>query len=143
MPTSAKITGIFCSNGACWKCSSMSCIPASNSWKLSTPIANIIDRPIALSSEYLPPTQSQNSNILAVSIPNFSTSSELVDSATKCFATADSSPSARTSHCLAVRAFVIVSSVVNVLLAIKNSVSDGSKSRRVSAICVPSTLDTK
>ena len=51
-------------------------------------MAIISERPIAESKEYRPPTQSQNSNMLAVSMPKSATFSALVDSATKCLATA-------------------------------------------------------
>ena len=51
--------------------------------------------------------------------------------------------SAASSQSRAVRAFVIVSSVVNVLDETMNSVSAGSRSRVASAKSVPSTLDTK
>ena len=40
----------------------------------SGPMAIISDRPMAESIEYRPPTQSQNSNMLAVSMPNSATS---------------------------------------------------------------------
>src|SRR2546429_7007587 len=50
--------------------------------------------------------------MLAVSMPNFATSAALVDTATKCLATARSSRSVRSVHSRALRAFVIVSSVV-------------------------------
>ena len=56
-------------------------------------------------------------------MPNLRTASVLVDSATKCLATAASEPSASTSHLRAVAALVIVSSVVNVFDAMTNSVS--------------------
>ena len=71
------------------------------------------------------------------------TSSALVDTATKCFATAASSPSVASDHSRAVRAFVIVSSVVNVFDAMMNSVSPGSRSRVASWKSVPSTFETK
>ena len=48
--------------------------PARSSRKRSGPIAIISERPIAESSEYRPPTQSQNSNMFSVSIPNSATS---------------------------------------------------------------------
>ena len=83
------------SAGAVRKCSSTMRKPSSISRKRSGPMAIIRDRPIAESKEYRPPTQSQNSNMLAVSIPNPVTFSAFVDSATKCFATAFSSPLAR------------------------------------------------
>ena len=47
---------------------------------------------MAESMEYRPPTQSQNSNIFAVSIPNCATSDAFVETATKWLATALSSP---------------------------------------------------
>ena len=55
--------------------------------KFSVPMASIVERPIAESIEYRPPTQSQNSNMLAVSMPNLATSEALVETATKCLAT--------------------------------------------------------
>ena len=60
--------------------------------KFSAPIASIVDRPIAESMEYRPPTQSQNSNMLRVSMPNSETFAALVETATKCLATALASP---------------------------------------------------
>ena len=79
------------SSGAIRKCSSIARKPASSSRKSSGPIAIISDRPIAESIEYRPPTQSQNPNMFVVSMPNSRTLSALVDTATKCFATAASS----------------------------------------------------
>jgi hypothetical protein len=81
--------------------------------------------------------------MLSVSMPNFRTSAAFVDTATKCRATARSSPSARSSHARAVRALVSVSSVVNVLEATTKSVSAGSRSRVASTKSAPSTLETK
>ena len=82
--------------------------------------------------------------MLSVSIPKAATASAFVETATKCRAIADSSPpSAASTQARAVRAFVIVSSVVNVLEATMNSVSSASRSRVASAKSVPSTLDTK
>ena len=80
--------------------------------------------------------------MLAVSMPNFATRSALVDTATKCLATAASEPSAPTIHCRAEVALVSVSSVPNVLEEMMNSVSSGSRSRVASAKSVESTLDT-
>lgn len=45
-----------------------------------------MDNPMADQKEYRPPTQSQNLNMLAESIPNSTTAFVLVDKATKCFA---------------------------------------------------------
>ena len=117
--------------------------PASIARKFSGPIAIIVDRPIAESIEYRPPTQSQNSNMFAVSMPNLLTSSALVETATKCLAIAFSSCNAARHQARAVRALVIVSSVVNVFDETMNSVSAGSRSRVASAKSVPSTLETK
>ena len=52
----------------------------------------MVESPIAESIEYRPPTQSQNSNMLVVSMPNSATFSAFVDTATKCLATALASP---------------------------------------------------
>ncbi len=106
-------------------------------------MAIIRDRPIAESYEYRPPTQSQNSNMLSGSMPNSVTLPAFVDSATKCFATAFSSPSkAFSSQERAEVALVMVSIVVNVLDATMNSVSAGSRSRVASCRSEPSTFDT-
>ena len=135
-------TGRFCSNGALRKCSSIAWKPSSISRNCFGPIAIIVDNPIAESIEYLPPTQSQKPNMFMTSMPNFSTASEFVDTATKCLAIDDLSCSASSTHWRAVAAFVIVSSVVNVLDDTMNTVSAGSRSRVASAKSVPSTLDT-
>ena len=124
------------------KCSSISCDPASISPNCSGPIATIVDKPMADSMEYRPPTQSQNSNMFAVSMPNLATRSAFVDTATKCLATAASEPRAPTIHSRAEVALVSVSSVPNVLEEMMNSVSVGSRSRVASAKSVESTLDT-
>jgi hypothetical protein len=82
--------------------------------------------------------------MLAVSMPNPATSLALVDSATKCRATASlPARSLSSSQLRAERALVRVSWVVNVLDATMNSVRSGSRSATVSARWVPSTLDTK
>ena len=79
-----------------------------------------------------------------VSMPNFATSSALVDTATKCFALAVASPSnALRIHFRAVWALVIVSSVVKVLLQTMKSVSSGSRSRVFSWKSLASTFETK
>ena len=76
-------------------------------------------------------------------MPNLRTSDSLVDTATKCFSTAGSLPSAPTSQARAVRALVIVSSVVNVFDATMKSVSAGFRSRVASTKSVASTFETK
>ena len=81
--------------------------------------------------------------MLSVSMPNFETSSALVETATKCLAMPHSSPIPASTHSRAVRALVIVSSVVKVFEEITKSVSSGSRSRVFSTKSVPSTLETK
>ena len=80
--------------------------------------------------------------MFAGSIPNLSTSSRFVETATTCRAIADSSPRPSRSHARAVCAFVIVSSVVNVFEEMTKRVSACSRSRTASAKSVPSTFDT-
>jgi hypothetical protein len=78
-----------------------------------------------------------------VSIPNCATSAAFIETATKWFATDFSSPFKPASNQeRAVRAFVIVSSVVKVFDETINSVSAGSQSRTASTKAVPSRLDT-
>ena len=81
--------------------------------------------------------------MFSLSIPNASTPFSLVLSATKCFATDDLSLHAFKNQSRAVWAFVIVSCVVNVLEAIKNSVSSGVIFLSTSAMSLPSILLTK
>ncbi len=82
--------------------------------------------------------------MLSTSIPNSVTFSEFVDRATKCSATAFSSPPRPfSSQERAEVALVMVSIVVNVLEATMNSVSAGSRSRTASCRSAPSTFDTK
>src|SRR4029453_18672589 len=67
-----------------------------------------------------------------------------VETATKCLATAlTSPPSPASSHWRALSALVIVSSVVKVFDETTKRVSVGSRSRVASARSVPSTFDTK
>jgi hypothetical protein len=58
----------------------------------------MVDRPMAESIEYRPPTQSQKPNMFSVSMPNSDTRSALVETATKCLATASSLPSSPTTQ---------------------------------------------
>ena len=76
-------------------------------------------------------------------MPNLVTSSAFVETATKCFATASSAPSAASAHARAECAFVIVSSVVNVFEETTKSVSSGSRSCVASTKSVESTFETK
>ena len=102
----------------------------------------MVDSPIAESIEYRPPTQSQNPNMFAVSIPNALTRSAFVETATKWLATASAEPSADTTQSRAELALARVSSVPNVLDEMMNSVSSAARSRTASAKSVESTLDT-
>ena len=77
------------------------------------------------------------------SMPNLATSSAFVETATKCFAIAASSPSAASAHARAECAFVIVSSVVKVFDETTKSVSSGARSRVASTKSVESTFETK
>ena len=80
--------------------------------------------------------------MFAVSMPNADTFSALVDTATKCFATASSVPSSPVTQSRADVAFVSVSSVPNVLDEMMNSVSSARRSLVASTKSVESTLDT-
>ena len=80
--------------------------------------------------------------MLAVSMPNLRTSSALVETATKCFATAFSSLSAARHQSRAVFALVMVSSVTNVFEEMTNRVSAGSIPHVDSTKSVPSTFET-
>ena len=96
------------------------------------------------SIEYRPPTQSQKPNMFSGSIPNAETSVALVETATKCRATAvESPPQAATSHSRALRALVIVSCVVKVFDEMMKSVVAASSPAVASLKSVPSTLETK
>ena len=81
--------------------------------------------------------------MLSVSMPNSFTFSALVETATKCLATAllvARAPASDQSR--AELALVIVSSVVNVFEEMMNSVSAGSRSRVASTMSVESTFET-
>src|SRR5665213_1093129 len=116
--------------------------PASISANASEPMATINEQPMAESYEYRPPTQSQNPNVLAASIPNSVTACSLVDTATKCLATASvPAPTPSSTHCLAAAALVSVSRVVNVFELITNRVDAGSRSLVLLARSTGSMLD--
>jgi len=76
-------------------------------------------------------------------MPNLATASLLVESATKCLATAWSSRAAARNQSRAEWALAMVSRVVKVLEAMMKSVVSGDTCLSVSAKCVPSTLETK
>ncbi|MNN32401.1 hypothetical protein D3C81_1461230 [compost metagenome] len=117
--------------------------PSSRSSKASKPTASAIDRPTDDHSEKRPPIQSQNSNMLAGSMPNSVTASRLVDTATKCRASWFSATPLRRNQSRMLRALAMVSSVVNVLEQMITSVRAGLRRTSVSASSVPSTLETK
>ena len=82
--------------------------------------------------------------MFAGSIPNADTSAALVDTATKCLATAATSPPLLAkSHARALPALVIVSCVVNVFEETTNSVVLASSPAVASMKSVPSTFETK
>ena len=82
--------------------------------------------------------------MFSVSIPNAATLSAFVETATKCFATALSSPPIPpSSQSRAVVALVSVSIVVKVFDETTNSVEAGARSRVASTKSVPSTFETK
>ena len=81
--------------------------------------------------------------MLVVSMPKSATAVALVESAAKCLATAEESPSCSSSHFLAECALVIVSCVVKVLDATRKSVVSAGHCSSVSAMCEPSTFETK
>ena len=128
--------------------------PARKSAKFSLPMATTTEVPMAESTEYRPPTQSQNPKAFAGSMPNSATLSSAVDTATKCFSIASFSAasvssispaalSSCSSQLRASRALVSVSRVVNVLDATMNSVVAGSRSAVFSYTSVGSMLETK
>ena len=82
--------------------------------------------------------------MLAVSMPNSDTFAALVETATKCLATAFviAAEALRATSRARVCALVIVSSVVKVFDETMKSVSAGSRSRTASTKSVPSTLET-
>ena len=82
--------------------------------------------------------------MFASSMPNLRTSVAFVDTATKCFATDDSSPSRpSTSQSRAAREFVSVSRVVKVFEQTMKSVSAGSRPSIAIAKSAGSTFATK
>ena len=147
-------TGTLLENSVSAKCRSIAWKPARKSAKFSGPMVTATEVPIAESTEYRPPTQSQKPNAFSGSMPNAATLSSAVDTATKCLATAAlaaSSPSSiapearspSSSQLRASRALVSVSRVVKVLEATMNSVVSGSRSLVFSATSVGSMLEMK
>lgn len=98
--------------------------------------------PTAEQTEYLPPTQSQKPKMLSGEIPNPTTASLFVLTATICLPTA-SVPSASTIHLRIVRAFSIVSAVVKVLLTMTTIVVSGFNPSVARVTSIGSTLARK
>mmetsp|Transcript_26976 Transcript_26976/g.33297 ORF Transcript_26976/g.33297 Transcript_26976/m.33297 type:complete len:235 (+) Transcript_26976:784-1488(+) len=149
-PMRPRSTGIFSRSGAVKKCSSISCAPSRKvdmtSYEYCKESGTI---PTALHTEKRPPTQFQNPKIFSSDIPNATHLSIAVDTAMTCLlVTSPASVTpfvARSSkiHFLAVRAFNIVSAVVNVLLITTIRVSSGSRSRVQSSKSTGSTFARK
>ena len=108
---------------------SMECPPERNYFMVSNP--KVIDRgsiPIALQTENLPPTKSQNPNTFSDAMPNSFVSGRAVDAAMKCLEAIISSSFifcfaySLITHCLQLFALRIVSAVVNVFELTKKRV---------------------
>ena len=137
-------TGRFVASGAVRKCSSMAWKPASISLNCSGPSATIVDRPMAESIEYRPPTQSQNPNMLAVSIPNSDTRSAFGGNGHEVLGDRPTCRLAELStQSRAEVALVRVSSVPKVFDDTMNRVSSADRSLVASTKSVESTLETK
>jgi hypothetical protein len=109
------------------KCSSIALAPPKNASTTGQPYCSANgSAPTAEHTLKRPPTQSQNPNALAGSMPNSLTSFRLVDTATMCLATAPA-PRCAVSHARHVRALSIVSAVVNVLDTTTTIVRSGSR----------------
>ena len=144
MPSMARMTGAFFSSGAVRKCSSIAWPPASISSKLSIPIDQRDGEPDRAPERVAPADPVPELEHVLGSMPNFfdllgrGRDRDEVLRDRRLVARA-----ASTSHARAVRAFISVSCVVNVLDATMKSVLSGSRLASVSARCVPSTFETK
>src|SRR5690606_40939146 len=101
-----------------------------------------MESPMEDQSEKRPPTQSQKMNMFSSAMPKAFTASRLVEMATKCLATAASSLACSRNQFLAEAALVMVSWVVKVLEAMRNSVVSGSAFLSDSHKFVPIIFDT-
>ncbi len=142
IPSSAMRTGALCSGSSVAKCRSIVWKPSSSSTNAAGPTVTMTDSPMAEDTEYRPPTQSQNSNMLSAEMPNSATFSAAVDTATKCEAMASSEPRASTKWRRAACALAMVSWVVNVLEATTTRVVAGSISASTAERSAGSTLET-
>ena len=145
-PISPRSTGRFCSNGAVRKCSSIGVEAGEHLAELLGPDRDHerqADRRVVRVAAADPVPEAEHVRGVDAELAHLSS---LVDTATKCFATAGLSSARRapaSSQSRAVCAFVSVSSVVNVFEQTTNSVSSGSRSCTDSQKSVPSTLETK
>ena len=83
MPSKAILVGRLSSTGASKKCRSMAAAPAKSDSKCAYPTESEIERPTALQSENLPPTQSAMGNTMSSFIPKLAVCPKLVDTAAK------------------------------------------------------------
>ena len=141
-PSSPMSRGALRSSAAVAKCSSIVCMPSRNSVKTPGPRVIMQLSPIADPTEKRPPTQSQKPNTASSAMPNAATSSDAVETATKCAATASSAPRRSRNHRRAAWAFARVSWVVNVLEATITRVVSGSTPARAESRSRGSTFDT-
>ena len=81
-------TGIFFSQGTVLKCVSRAPAPDRSASKCFGPTVKQMLKPTALHKEKRPPTQSFMGKMFSAAIPKALICSILVDTATKCFATA-------------------------------------------------------
>mmetsp|Transcript_110114 Transcript_110114/g.351253 ORF Transcript_110114/g.351253 Transcript_110114/m.351253 type:complete len:241 (-) Transcript_110114:414-1136(-) len=110
------MSGRFSWGGADLKCMSIWFPPSRNFCTMPKPYCRErASTPTADQQEKRPPTQSQNPKTLELSMPKALVFSSAVEHATTCLAMAASVPNSLTSHALMVRAFSMVSAVVNVL----------------------------
>ena len=91
-PKSSIRTGTLRWKGSVRKYASIWWILSCMVRKSSAPRVIIVEMPISESVEYRAPTQSQNTIIFAVSMPNLTASPVLVETATKCRATCSGAP---------------------------------------------------
>ena len=97
--------------------------------------------PTGPQTEYLPPTQPPKPKTASSGTPNSRVFATALETAAKCLD--PPSPSALCSHCLARRAFSIVSAVVKVFDATITNVLAGSSLTSTSEALAPSTFEMK
>ena len=142
-PSMPSTAGRFFSSGVVRKCSSMAWPPSATARNYPCPMKTAIDRPMADHSEYRPPTQSQNSNMFCLIDSEFADFLLVGRERHEMLGHRGFVLGRGRNHSRAVCALVSVSCVVKVFDATMNSVVSGLRIFSVSAICVPSTLETK